>query len=223
MDNRTLDIKKREATGKGAAKKLRREGYIPAIMYGFKGNKSIAVSFNEFKRLFEEIGEHAIVTLNLEGKEQIDVIVKDFQLDPVKRNIIHVDFFEIQRGQVLRTEIPIKITGTSVGIKKGGILEEFVRDIEIECLPKDIPDSIIIDITELDIGDSIHIRDIEVSDEIKIISNPDQVVLTIGIPSKIVEPVVEEAEEEEEAAPEEEVEEAAEEEKEKEKEKDKTE
>jgi large subunit ribosomal protein L25 len=204
MAFKTLDITKREGIGKGAVKKLRREGYIPAVMYGFKGNKTIAVKFTEFKKTFEEIGEHAIVTLNLDGKENIDVIVKAFQLDPVKRNIIHVDFFEVKAGQVLRTEIPIKVEGTSKGVKKGGILEEFVRDIEIECLPKDIPGSITVDITELDIGDSIHIRDLKVGDNIKLISNPEQVVLTIGIPSKIVEPVVEEKVEEVEVVPEEE-------------------
>ena len=211
MTKNILEIESREQRGKGAARRLRRQGLIPAVMYGHKGNKTVAVHYKEFQKLFEESGEHAIITLSLGEEEKIDVIVKDFQLDPVKRNIIHIDFLQIKAGQVLRTEIPVKVTGTSKGIKKGGILEEFVRDIEIECLPKDIPDSITVDITELDIGDNVHIKDLVVSDTIKILSNPEQVVLTIGMPSKIEEPVVEEAEEEEEAAPEEEEEAAPEE------------
>ncbi len=196
MELNTLDINTRVKTGKEAAKKLKREGFIPAVMYGYKGNKILSVKVAEFEGLFEEIGEHAIISLNIDGEEKTDVIVKDFQLDPVKKNIIHVDFLEIKRGKALRTEIPIKIVGTSAGIKKGGILEEFIRDIEVECLPKDIPNLIEIDITDLDIGDSFHIRDIKVDDNIKLISNPEQVVLTIGTPTKIVEPVVEEVEEE---------------------------
>lgn len=214
MADNILEIRAREQTGKGPARQLRRQGFIPAVMYGHKGNKTIAVHYTEFHRLFEEIGEHSIITLSLGEKEKIDVIVKDFQVDPVKRNIIHVDFLQIKKGQALRTETPIKIVGTSIGIKRGGILEEFVRDIEIECLPRDIPESVTIDITDFDIGDSLHIRDLTVSDKVKILSHQDQVVLTIGTPSKIAEPVVEEEEEEEvEAVPAEEEEEAAPEEK----------
>jgi large subunit ribosomal protein L25 len=197
MTDNILEVKARGQTGKGPARQLRMQGYIPAVMYGHKGNMPISVHSTDFLRLFEEIGEHAIITLSLDKEEKIEVIVKDFQLDPVKRDIIHVDFLQIKAGQLLRTEIPVKIVGTSKGIKKGGILEEFVRDIEIECFPKNIPGSITIDITELDIGDSLHIRDLTVSEEVKVIANPEQVVLTIGTPSKLAEPVVEEKEEEE--------------------------
>ena len=192
-------------------KKLRRQGFIPAIMYGYKGNKPLSVHYSEFQKLFEDIGEHAIITLTIGEKEKVDVIIKSFQLDPVKRNIIHIDFLQIQEGQVLRTEIPVKVIGTSKGIKKGGILEEYVRDIEVECLPKDIPDSIVIDVTDLDIGDSVHIKDLPVSDKLRILTNQEQVVVAVGMPSKIEEPVVEEEEEleEGEAAPAEEAEEEA--------------
>jgi len=211
MTENILEVKEREQKGKGPVKKLRRQGFIPAIMYGYKGNKPLSIHYSEFQKLFEEIGEHAIITLNIGEEEKIDVIVKSFQLDPVKRNIIHIDFLQIQKGQVLRTEIPVKVIGTSKGIKKGGILEEYVRDIEVECLPRDIPDSITIDVTDLDIGDSVHIRDLPVSDKLRILANQEQVVLAVGMPSKIEEPVVEEAEEaeEEEAVPGEEVEEEA--------------
>jgi large subunit ribosomal protein L25 len=202
MTENILEVKEREQKGKGPVKKLRRQGLIPAIMYGYKGNKPLSVHYSEFQKLFEDIGEHSIITLTIGGKEKIDVIVKSFQLDPVKRNIIHIDFLQIQEGQVLRTEIPVKVIGTSIGIKKGGILEEYVRDIEVECLPKDIPDSITIDVTDLDIGDTVHVRDLPVSDKLRILANQEQVVLAVGMPSKIEEPVVEEEEEveEEEAA-----------------------
>jgi large subunit ribosomal protein L25 len=192
MEAYVLETKKREKTGKEIAKKLRRKGLIPAVLYGHKGTKALSVRDLDFKKMFEKIGEHSIISLDIEGDEKAEVIVKDFQLDPVKRNIIHVDFFEIERGKVLRTEVPIKIVGVSKGVKKGGILELFLRDLEIECLPKDIPESITINIEELDLGDSLHVRDIEVGPQVTLISNPEQVVVTIGSPTVIKVPVAEE-------------------------------
>ena len=197
MADNILTIQSREKTGKGAVKKMRRRGIIPGVMYGYKGDKAVSVQGKDFLKLFEDIGEHSIITLSLDEKEKIDAIVKDYQVDPVKRDIIHIDFLQIKAGQLLRTEIPVKVKGVSKGVKMGGILEEYVRDIEIECLPKDLPEAFHIDVTDLDIGDSVHVKDITVGEEIRILSSPEQVVLTIGLPSKVAEPVVEEEEVEE--------------------------
>ena len=195
MATHTLDIMGRDKTGKEIAKKIRRDGYIPAVLYGHKGTKALSVKAFDFISLFEEIGEHSIITLNIDGKEKAEVIVRDFQLHPVNKNIMHVDFFEIEKGKMLKTEIPIKILGESVGVKKGGILEVFAREFEIECLPKDIPDFIPVDIDDLDVGDSLHISDLVVDEKISLLANPEQVVITIGTPSVIKAPE-EEVEEE---------------------------
>jgi len=203
MDNKVLEATLREKTGKGPARRYRMQGYIPAVMYGYKGTKSIAVRRAEFESIFEEIGEHSIITLNLNDKEKVDVIVKDYQIDPVRKSLIHLDFLEIESGKELRTEIPIKIVGESKGVKKGGILEEFLREIEVECLPKDLPEYIELDISDLDLGDSFHVSDLKVKEGIKILSSPDQVILTIGVPSKVAA-AAETTEEEEEERPEEE-------------------
>lgn len=203
MDNRVLEATLREKTGKGPARRYRMQGYIPAIMYGYKGTKSLAVRRADFESIFEEIGEHSIITLNLNDKEKIDVIVKDYQIDPIRKSLIHLDFLEIESGKELRTEIPIKIVGESKGVKKGGILEEFLREIEVECLPKDLPEYIELDISDLDLGDSFHVSDLKVKEGIKILSSPDQVILTIGVPSKVAA-ATETTEEEEEERPEEE-------------------
>jgi large subunit ribosomal protein L25 len=191
MTEHNLDIQLREKTGKEAAKKLRQMGYIPAIIYGRKGNRAVAVKAREFEKLFDKIGEHSIINLKIDQIGNAEVIIKDFQLDPVRRNIVHIDFLEFERDKLLRTEVPIKILGTSKGVKKGGILETFVRDLEIECLPRNIPDFIPINIDSLDIGDSIHVRDIKAAEGIRIVDNPDQVVITIGAPTKAEVPVVE--------------------------------
>jgi len=189
-----LNVLKREKTGKEAAKKVKKQGYIPAVAYGYKGSRVFSVRSHEFEKIFNEIGEHSIITLNIEDGEKFEAIVKGFQLDPVKKEIIHLDFYEIEKGKLLRTEVPVKITGISRGIKKGGILETFLTDVEIECFPKDIPECIEVDITELDLGQSLHVRDLKIDEKIKIISNPEQVVLTIGVPTKRVQVVAEEEE-----------------------------
>ena len=196
MADRILDIKLREKTGKEAARKERQRGFIPAVLYGIKGNKILTVKAKDFEKMFEEIGEHSIINLNIDNKDKAEVIVKDFQLDPVTKHVIHIDFLEFEKGKALKTEVPIHIIGTSKGVKMGGILETFLRDLEIECLPWYIPDYIVFDFADMEIGVSLHARDITVDDKIKMLTNPEQVVLTIGMPTKIEVPV-----EEEEAVP----------------------
>jgi len=198
MDNKVMNATKREETGKGPAKRYRMQGFIPAIMYGYRGVKNIVVKRTEFESIFEEIGGHSIIALNIGNDENVDVIVKDYQLDPVKKNLIHLDFLEIESGKVLKTEVPIKVIGESEGIKIGGILEEFIKEVSIECLPKDIPELIEIDISDLNLGDSFHVSELKLKESIKILDNPDQVILTIGVPSKVTE-TTEEVEEEVEA------------------------
>lgn len=198
MNEHVLEIQPREGTGKEKARKLRRRGFIPAVVYGYKGTRTVSVKGSDFIRMFEEIGEHSIVTLTQEGKKQTEVIVKDFQLDPVRRDIIHVDFLEFEKGKTLRTEVPIHVQGTPPGVKMGGILEVFVTEVEIECLPTDIPEAIDVEAGALEIGDSLHVRDLKVSDKVRILTNPDQVVVSIGMPTKVERPeaeveVVEEA------------------------------
>jgi len=200
MKTYELNVIPREKSGKEMAKKIRRNGLIPAEVYGAHKNIHISVRAHEFEKIFEEIGEHSILKLNIDNKKSIEAIVKDFQIHPVYKNIIHIDFYEVEKGKKLRTEIPIRFVGTSKGVKKGGILESFLTDLEIECLPKDIPDVIEVDISQLDLGDSLHVKDVKVGPEIRILSNPEQVVVTVGVPSRVVvEEEVPEEEAEEEA------------------------
>jgi len=207
MGIHVLDSITREKTGKEAAKKIRRKGYIPAILYGHGVKKCISIKYLEFDLLFNEVGGHSIISLNIDGKESFDAIIKDFQIDAVKKNIIHADFYEVEKGKLLKTEIPIKTVGTAKGVKAGGILEVFNKDLEIECLPKDIPEFIKLDIAELEIGDSLHVKEVKVAGGIKIISNQEQVILTIGTPTVMAAPTKEEEVEEVVAAEKETVEE----------------
>ena len=124
MAEHVLDIELRKDTGKEAAHKARQRGYIPAVLYGYKGNKVLAVKALDFERIFEEIGEHSIINLNIENKEKAEVIVKDFQLNPVTREIIHIDFLEFERGKALRREA---IISTALG---HGLAFPHVRSVE---------------------------------------------------------------------------------------------
>ncbi len=187
----------REGRGKGEARKLRRQGYIPAVIYGGDlGNKPLAVVAKSIiKHLKGEVSEAKIWKLNIEGVGEKDVIIKDVQKHPVTGEVLHVDFYEITYGQLVSLAVPVKLVGEPVGVKRGGTLQLLMDEIEIECLPRNIIEELEIDVSSLDIGDTLFVRDIQVPEGIKITEDPDQPVVTI----------VEEAEEEAPAEEEEEI------------------
>ncbi|HDQ13818.1 MAG TPA: 50S ribosomal protein L25 [Sediminispirochaeta sp.] len=178
MERQTLEAFERKDRKKGAAGRLRRSGKIPAIVYGSHEPKSIAVLHSEFEKKFHTVSENTIITLEL-GKEHHDVLVKDYQEDTIRGFITHIDFYEIEKNKVLRTNIPVEIVGTPTGVKEGGLLEERLHEIEVECLPKDIPESFVINVENMAIGDTIHVEELEVPEGVKILSMPDQSIVTV--------------------------------------------
>ena len=186
----------REGRGKGEARKLRRQGYIPAIIYGGElGNKPLAVLAKTIIRhLKGEVSEAKIWKLNIEGVGEKDVIIKDVQKHPVTGEVLHVDFYEITYGQLISLAVPIKIVGEAAGVKKGGTLEVLMDEIEIECLPRNMVEELEVDVSHLDLGDTLFVRDIKVPEGIKITEDPDQPVVTVVAPEE--EETPEEGEEE---------------------------
>ncbi len=160
-----LKAEKRDVTGKGACRKLRRDGKIPAILYG-PGEKSIplTVDGNAFTHLHRDLkGENAIFNLKFKGGKEKKSIVKDLQRESVRNRIIHIDFEHISPRKKIAVEVPIHLIGIPKGVKEGGgVLEHILREVEIECLPTDIPEHIDVDVSGLDIGDSIHVGDLEI-------------------------------------------------------------
>lgn len=210
---KVLKIEKRDKTGKGAAKRLRREGKIPVVIYGHgEEPKSAVVSKNDLKTYLHEHKEEIIRLGPGRGK---NVIIKDAQYDPVTEELIHIDFMHIHKGESLKASIPLILDGTAVGVKEGGVLEQWVREIEIECLPKNLPDAIRIDISGLKTGESLHIEDLSVEEDVKILLPPDEAIVSIMAPRREEVKVTVEEEVEEEAVEEEAVEEKTEEEMEK--------
>lgn len=186
MENLELKGKIREGRGKGVSRRLRKAGLIPGILYGGEKNLPVIINQKDMMNILKQGGENIIFLFSIEGENGVNnrkVMIKEIQRHPLKSAIFHVDLMEISMDRKIKVNIPVRIFGESIGIaNKGGILSHLTREIEIECLPGLIPDEIKIDISPLDIGDSIHIRDIKIAKDIKILNNPNETVITVTAP-----------------------------------------
>lgn len=194
MEKKTLNGSKRTELRTGAARRLRRSGHIPAVIYGHREPAPVAFDAREFSAVIRNPAESGIVTLAVDG-ENFDVIVKDFQADAITGRILHVDFFEIERGKSFRTHVPLHIHGSSPGVREGGVLEQHLHDLEIECLPKDLPSEIVVDISRMDAGHSIHVGDLAIPDGVKVLSSEDMVIITVSHQKAVTTAEQEEGEE----------------------------
>lgn len=183
-----LSGKRREVLGKGGARKARAAGQIPGVIYGH-GEQPLAVAVDgrEFSiAMRTHKGGNAIVNLKVDGGE-FTALVRDAQIDPLSRAIVHLDFQHISLTETIEVEVPVHAVGTAIGVKdNGGILEVITRQLEVRCLPTAIPASIDMDVTALDIGQSLHVRDIK-AEGFTILTDPSTTVMTV------VAPTVEEA------------------------------
>ena len=176
----------RRQTGKEAAKKLRRRKFIPAIVYG-QGVEPvpIAVSPRDLLKALEA-GENVIIKLSLQENGSFSsrtVILKELQRHPVRGDVLHADFLEISMERRLRVAVPVQLVGEAIGVKaKGGILDQHLRELSVECLPMAIPDRIEVDISALDIGDAIHVRDLQVGEGIKVLEDPERKMVSVIAP-----------------------------------------
>lgn len=200
VDSFKLEARLREGTGKGVARKLRKEGNVPAVVYGH-GFEPVHIFVNEkeVKHLLQ--AEAKLVELAIEGnKKPVPVIIKEVDADPIKDNLLHVDFQRIRLDETVTTTVPVILTGEEecVGVKMGGIIQHGLREIEIECLPKDLPSHIEVDISNLEIGDSIKVADLNLPEGVKTTADPEEQVVVI-VPPAILEEEVEAAPEEEAA------------------------
>jgi large subunit ribosomal protein L25 len=222
MGKRSLAVQCREGKGKQDARRLRHQGLIPAVVYGQRAETiPIALDPQELiKVLHGGAGERTLINLTIEGLQDgpitKTVILKDKQIDPLKRTLLHVDLYTITMDEEISVGIPVRIVGKAAGVALGGILEQVLREIEVKCLPADIPLSIDVDVSALNIGDSLHVADITL-EKAKILADPGQTVVTIVPPKEEVVAAVEEVVAEEAEAEAAEEKEEAEEEKEEEK------
>ena len=197
MSDRSLSAELRTQTKKGAARRLRREGRIPAVMYGHRDPLLLSIDAREFSRKFQRISESTIIQLSA-GGDTYDVLVKDFQIDHIIERLDHIDFFEIERGRVLRARVLLHFVGNPVGVREGGLQELLVHEVEVESLPRDLPEKIDVDIEDLGVGQSFHVSDLVVPDGVRVLTSRDQVIALIA--HKVEEVDEEEDEVDEEAA-----------------------
>jgi len=198
MERLVLTAELREGRGKGAARKLRAKGLIPAILYGPRTQPiPLTVSRKELsKALRTEAGGNVLIDLEIKDGDLPSrkvVMLKEVQYDYLGKEILHTDFYEVAMDVMITVEVPIHLVGRPEGAKLGGILDQIRRVVEIQCLPGDIPNSIEVDVSSLKIGDSIHISDIKF-EKGKILTDPEETVATV------LAPIVEEKKVEEVAA-----------------------
>ncbi|HEY5493689.1 MAG TPA: 50S ribosomal protein L25 [Candidatus Anoxymicrobiaceae bacterium] len=196
-----LKAEKRDETGKGAARKARERGEVPAVMYGLGGAPvSLLIKKEDLTDVLgSAAGTNVLLDLQVtsgKDKDNYLVMIKELQRHPFKEKLLHVDFLKVARDTKVSMRVPITITGEeeSVGLKAGGTLQHNLWEVEIECLPGDVPDHVFIDIADADIGDHLSVSDLNIPAGITVLADPGDVVLTLLAPRLIVEEEVEEAE-----------------------------
>jgi len=187
-----LDAIRRDTFGRNNAGRLRREGRIPAVLYGGESREGEPVAVDPkalMHILHSDSGVNTLIALKLEGAGETRVLVKEYQLDPVSRKLLHADFYRVAMDKVLRVTVPVVLTGEAKGVKAQGAVVDFVnRDVVIECRPADIPEHLTVDVTELMLNDGIRVRDLDTGGKWKAVSDLDLLIVHVIAPKVEAEP-----------------------------------
>ena len=184
----TLSAEKREGIGTRASRKLRDEGLVPAIVYGHKqAPQPVCVEHDALEAAIRH--RTRMLDLDFEGTKE-RVLLAEAQHDTFGIEVIHADFIRVAMDEIIRLGVPVVLRGKAVGEQHGGVTELLMAEVEVECLPADIPDSIHLIVTELEVGNSVRVRELAVPPKAKIVSDPEQLVVTVALPKKVVEEVV---------------------------------
>jgi large subunit ribosomal protein L25 len=192
MASAQLSAKPRDGTGKGSARSLRAQGQVPAIIYGHgRDPQPLAIDTRELEKLLSKISaESTVIELSMDGKSA-RTLIREIQRHPFKRQILHVDFQELVAGEKVTVRIPIVLTGIPEGVRvDGGILDQVMRELEIEVDPANIPNHVEVDVNPLRIGDSVHVRDIALPEGVELVGEADSTVCVVSAPRAVVETVV---------------------------------
>jgi large subunit ribosomal protein L25 len=184
MEATELKALTREETGKGPARRFRKEGLIPAVFYG-RGEEAIHLSVNaaELLKIIKAKKENIFIRLVIEGEKQVEKLslIKELQIEPVSRRFYHVDFYEIRMDHKLTLDVPLRCAGIPIGVQNGGELQHLKRTLKVSCLPSILPDFIELDVTGLDIGDSIKVQEIRVPEGITVLDPGDVGVVMVAV------------------------------------------
>jgi len=194
-----LDAKKRTESGKSVARKMRQDGIIPAVLYGSgRDPEPLSITRIDFEKTLSQVHGTTVIKIKI-GSKTSRVLIQEVQRHPTRSNILHVDFLEVTKGEKLTVKPPIVLVGIPDGVRnQGGVLDQILRELEIKVLPKDLPDRIEVNVDELTVGDSLHVKDVTV-DNAEILVDPDATICTVVAPRIEAEPEAEVEVEEDEA------------------------
>ena len=202
-----VDVARRTELGKNVSRRLRRDGMVPAVVYGMK-RPAVPVAVDPkvvLGILSSESGANTVFQLRLDGKDTLrrHVMIRQYQADPVDEHLVHVDFVRVDMDQRVQVGVPLETSGVSEGVKNQDAIMDFVgRNVQVSCLPVDIPGRLVIDVTPMNLGDVFRAKDLELDEKIELISDPEQALVVIaGRAEEEVEPTAEEAVEAEAAEP----------------------
>jgi large subunit ribosomal protein L25 len=196
MERISIIAERREDHGKGVARSLRRTGMVPAVLYREGRAQSIKLNKKDLSRLINSMsGEQVMVDLQFGDGEKKLALLKSYQVDPIKGELLHTDFFEVSLTEAVKVPVHVTTVGEPIGVKRdGGILQHTLREVMIECLPDKIPGRIEVDIAGLEVGQSVHVRDLTFEEGIKVLSEPGDVIVTVTAPVVEAAPAAEVAE-----------------------------
>lgn len=186
MEQINIDILQRGVSSDAYLSSIRKSGYIPGVLYGNKlNNRPIQLDYKEFIKQLKKHGKSGIFQVNVDN-ELLSVKINEIQRDPVSNEIIHVDLHTVDLNKAINIAIPIQLFGGSIGVKNGGILQQQLRAIEVKGLPSHVPETIHLNISDLDIGQAIYVRNLMIPDEIEVLTDLDTMILTI-VPPKLLD------------------------------------
>ena len=198
MSETALIVESRASTGKGVARKLRAAGRIPAVLYG-QGKESVPLTIDPraLEKVLRSGGANALLDLTVEGRPELGspvALVKELQRHPIRGTIVHADLYQVDLTRTVEVEVPVHLVGKAKGLDFGGILEHSLREVALECLPRSIPAAIEVDITNMELGDVIHVRDLVLPAGVSLLTDPDLGVVHVALPAAEETPAVAAAE-----------------------------
>jgi large subunit ribosomal protein L25 len=194
----SLEVRERELRGSAESRRLRRQGLIPGVLYGRgKTPHAISIPDRELRRVLSgSSGLHAILDVVLEGQKTAHPsILKEYQVDPLRGGLIHVDLQEVRLDQPIQAQVVVALVGEAAGVKEGGVLSQVTREINVEALPLEVPEHIDLDVTGMHIGDTLRLADLSAREGVTFLDDADTVLATVTQPTRVIEPEVEEEEE----------------------------
>ena len=178
-----LQAVRRENNGKGHARRARMDGRVPAILYG-RGMDPVSIEVDRrqlITALKTDAGMNMLLDIQVDGESTL-ALTKDLQTDPVAGTVLHADFVKVDRSVEIEVDVPIHLTGSAIGVREGGVLDQTLHEAQVRCLPTDVPESVDVDISELAIGDSLRVADLSSGRKFEILNDPDETVVTIATP-----------------------------------------